>query len=269
MPKTNTSRTVFQAAGEGTYKLYEDTATIFRFIGEVSSALWESVRKPAKVKWKETLYYMDISGSDALPIISLMGFLVGIILAFQAVVQLEKFGADSFVTDLVAITIVKELGPLIVAVIVAGRSGSAFAAEIGTMKVNDELDALVTMGFVPTRFVVVPKVLATIAIMPMLTIFSSIFGILGGMSITYFQLGISLPESYHRTIDVVEPSALFQGLVKSFVFGIIISAVGCMRGFEAKKDAQGVGRASTSAVVTGIFLIIIADALVTAIFSIR
>ena len=261
------SRNLFQAMGDGGYKFFTDCRGMAAFFGELGSALWSAARNPRKVKWRETFYYMDICGSDAFPIISLLGFLIGVILAFQAIVQLKRFGADAFVVDLVGVTIIKELGPLVVAIIVAGRSGSAFAAEIGTMKVSEEIDAMITMGFVPSRFIIVPKVLSLIVILPLLTIFADIAGIIGGMTITYCQLEISIPESYYRTLEVVTPNGLTQGFVKSIVFALIISSIGCMRGFEAKNDAQGVGRASTSAVVSAVFIIIIADALVTAIFT--
>lgn len=261
------SRSVFLTLGNAGHKFFCDCRDALAFLGELGAALAYAARNPRKVKWRETFYYMDVSGSDALPIIALLGFLVGIILAFQAVVQLQRFGVDSFVVDLVGVTIIRELGPLMVAIVVAGRSGSAFASEIGTMKVSEEIDAMVTMGFVPSRFVIVPKVLALITVMPLLTIFADIAGVAGGMAVAYFKLDISLRESYYRTLDVVNPIGITQGLIKSIIFAIIISTIGCMRGFQSKNDAQGVGRASTSAVVSGIFLIIIADALITALFS--
>ncbi len=262
----NTSRSIFQALGDGACTFWDDSCSMVGFMGELVSAIGSAIRHPRRVKWRETFYYMDVSGSDALPIICLMGFLIGLILAFQAVMQLQRFGIDEYVVDLVGVTIVRELGPLMVAVIIAGRSGSAFAAEIGTMKVSEEIDAMVTMGLVPSRFVIIPKVLAMLIIMPLLTIFADIAGVIGGMSVTYFDLGISIAQAYYRTIEVITPMGLTQGIVKSLVFAVIISAIGCMRGFQAKSDAQSVGRAATSAVVSAVFLIVVADAVVTAIF---
>lgn len=264
---SNGHRSVFQTIGDASLTFAKDCYSVMGFTGELIFALGYAIRHPHKIRWRETLYYMDSGGSNAVPIITLMGFLIGVILAFQAIVQLKSFGVDSIVIDLVAVTIVKELGPLVVAVILAGRSGSAFAAEIGTMKVSEEVDAMITMGFIPSRFIIVPKVLATIAVLPLLTIFADIAGIIGGMTIAYSQLEISVQESYYRTLEVLRPNALMQGLVKSIIFALIISAIGCMRGFDAKNDAQGVGRATTSAVVSAIFIIIIADALVTALFT--
>jgi phospholipid/cholesterol/gamma-HCH transport system permease protein len=263
------SRSIFQALGDGGSKLLDDFRDLMLFTGEIGAALFYAAKNPRKIKWRDTFYYMDVSGSDALPIICLLGFLVGVILAFQAVVQLSRFGVNSYVVDLVGATIVRELGPLMVAIVIAGRSGSAFASEIGTMKVSQEIDAMVTMGFVPSRFIIVPKVLALLIIMPMLTIFADIFGIIGGMTVALVKVGISLRESFYKTLDVVTPCDLVQGLVKSVVFAAIIACIGCMRGFESGNDAQGVGRASTSAVVSSIFLVIIADALITSLFSLN
>ncbi len=265
----NSSRTIFQALGDGGWKLITDTLAIISFLEELPRAFIEAVKHPRKIKWRDTFYYMDTCGSDALPIVSLLGFLVGIILAFQAVVQLQRFGVGNFVVNLVSVTIVRELGPLMVAIVVAGRSGSAFASEIATMKVSEELDAMVTMGFTTSRFIIVPKVLALFLVMPLLTIFADIAGVAGGITIAYWRVGVSINEAYNATLDAVDPIGLTQGLVKSLIFALLISCIGCMRGLQAKKDAKGVGRASTSAVVSGIFLIIIADALITALFSLK
>jgi len=237
------------------------------FIGELSSALWKVVAKPHKVRWRETIYYMDMCGSDALPISILICFLMGLILGFQGAIQLQKYGGDIFLADGVGLSIVKELGPLMVAMICTGRAGSAFAAEIGTMKVSEEIDALITMGFIPSRFLVVPKVIALVFVMPILTIFGDIVGIVGGMTVGYFKLGIPIISYYNRTLVAIDINHFAESMTKSAVFALIIAAVGCMRGFEAKNDAQGVGRAATSAVVTSIFLLIVADTLLTIIFS--
>ena len=239
-----------------------------KFTGDMTLAFADAIRHPGKIKWRTTTYYMDICGSNAVPIISLLGLLVGVILAFQAIVQLGRYGVESYVVNLVGTVIVTELGPLITAIVLAGRSGSAFAAEIGSMKAAEEIDAMITMGFDPNRFLIVPKVIAMLIITPGLTIFSDVCGIIGGLLIVCTKLNFSVAEYYFKTIEVVKPIDLFQGLFKSLFFAVIIASIGCLKGFDATKDAQGVGRAATSAVVTAIFLIIIADAILTSLFSI-
>jgi phospholipid/cholesterol/gamma-HCH transport system permease protein len=259
---------LFLQVGNGICIVCREAKVMLAFTGELLQALTDAVRNPRKIKWQTTFYYMDKSGSDAVPIISLLGFLVGVILAFQAIVQLSRYGVESYVVNLVGTVIVTELSPLITAIVLAGRSGSAFAAEIGTMKATEEIDAMVTMGFDPPRYLVVPKVLAMLVIMPCLTIFSDICGILGGMVITCSKLDLSATEYYFKTLEVIQPVDLVQGLFKSLFFAVIIAAVGCMKGLDAGKDAQGVGKASTSAVISAIFMIIVADAIITAAFSI-
>jgi phospholipid/cholesterol/gamma-HCH transport system permease protein len=210
---------------------------------------------------------MDMCGSDALPIVTMICFLMGLILGFQTAVQMHKYGGDIFTADLVGFSITKELGPLMVAVIATGRAGSAFAAEIGTMKVSEEIDAMETMGLVTSRFLIMPKMIAMIMVIPILTVFGDIAGLFGGFLVGWLKLGIPPVAYYNRTILVLTPMTFVLGLVKSAVFAFLIAAVGCMRGFEAGSDAKGVGRSATSAVVSGIFLIVIADALLTFLFT--
>jgi phospholipid/cholesterol/gamma-HCH transport system permease protein len=181
---------------------------------------------------------------------------------------MRKLGGDVFMPDLVAMAICMELGPLMVAMICTGRAGSAFAAEIGTMKVSEEVDALVTMGLEPTRFLIIPKVLALVVAMPLLTIIGDVMGILGGMTVGQLVLNMSPTAYLSRTVQALSFDAVFEGLLKSVVFAVLIAGVGCMRGLQAKNSAQSVGRSTTSAVVSGIFLVIIADTLLTIIFSI-
>jgi phospholipid/cholesterol/gamma-HCH transport system permease protein len=210
---------------------------------------------------------MDMCGADALPIISVICFLMGLILGFQGALQLQKIGTDIFLADGVGLSIIKELGPLMVAMIATGRAGSAFAAEIGTMKVGEEISAMTTFGFVPSRFLFVPKLIAMVTVMPILTIFGDFIGITGGLAVGYFKLGIPVTPYINRTIYALQNIHLAESLAKSVVFAILITVVGCVKGFESDEDAQGVGRAATSAVVTSIFLIVVADTLLTVLFS--
>ena len=246
----------------------KDCVNTLSFVGEDFIALIYAVFHPRNVRWRETFYYMDSCGSDALPIVVVVGFLLGLVLALQGAIQLTHLGAQDMVINLVVLALVKELGPIMIAVVATGRAGSAFAAEIGTMKVTEEVDAMVTMGFSPVRFLVIPKVIALMIVLPLLTIFGDIAGIVGGMFVTYFKLGISIPETFHKILELITFSAYMQGFLKSIVFALLIAGVGCMRGFEASGDAQSVGRSTTSAVVSGIFLIAIANTIITIFFTI-
>jgi phospholipid/cholesterol/gamma-HCH transport system permease protein len=236
------------------------------FIGEIVIGLIEAARHPSRIRWDDTWMYMLRSGRDALPIVSLISFLMGLITAFQAAVQLRQFGADIYIANLVGLSITRELGPLMTAIIAAGRSGAAFAAEIGTMKVSEEVDALAAMGLDRTRFLVTPKVLALVFMLPALTLYADLVGILGGLVVAS---GLDIPaEVYFRQMSLYMTMwDVNSGLIKSFVFAILIATVGCLRGFQAREGAESVGRITTSAIVSGIFSIIVADAVFTVLFN--
>jgi phospholipid/cholesterol/gamma-HCH transport system permease protein len=206
---------------------------------------------------------MDKSGADGVPIVMMICFLMGLILAFQGIAQMGKFGLQIYVADLVGLAIVRELGPLLVAMICIGRAGSAYAAELGTMNVSEEIDAMNTMGLKPARFLVIPKIIALTLVVPMLVLIGDISGIVGGVIIGVSTSDISLTEYMNRTLESLIPWNIGETLIKGFIFAVIIAAVGCFRGFEADKDAKGVGKAATSSVVSGIFLVIVADFFVT------
>jgi len=261
------SSSAIEFIGDASLRFARDCVNMLAFIGELSAATVEAFRHPRRIRWRETLYYMDMCGSDALPIVMLICFLMGLILGFQSAIQMHKFGTDIYVADLVGLSIVKELGPLMVAMIAIGRAGSAFAAEIGTMKVSEEIDAMVTMGLVPSRFLIIPKLIAMLIVMPLLTVFGNMAGIFGGFVVGCGKLGIPVVAYYNRTLVALTITNFSLGLVKSLVFAFLIAAVGCMRGFESRMDAQGVGRSATSAVVSGIFLVVVADAVLTVLFS--
>jgi phospholipid/cholesterol/gamma-HCH transport system permease protein len=237
----------------------QDIARSITFGG---SLIWEivlSVLRPSSVRWKDVLLYMKKVGVDGLPILGLISYLLGLIIAFMSSLQLKQFGANMYVASLVAIAMVRELGPIMTAILVAGRSGSAFAAEIGTMKVNEEIDALVTMGFDPVRFLAIPKVFASILVVPLLTFFSDLFGILGGMTVGVLGLDLTIHTYTELTSWALEVFDVVSGVVKSMVFAVLIAGIGCQRGFQASGGAEAVGNATTSAVVAGLFLIIVAD----------
>ena len=238
----------------------------FVYIGTLVEGVALAIRRPGTVRGRDLRLYMNRTGFEALPIVALICFLVGVIIAFQSAVQLKQFGADLYVADAVAVAIATELGPLMTAIIMAGRSGSAFAAEIGTMKVNEEVDALRTMGLDETRFLVIPKVLALCAMMPLLVTFAIFCGVLGGMLIGVTSVGLPMNVYLHETVESLRLWSVAQGFIKAECYAIVIAAVGCLRGLRTQTGAQGVGLSATSAVVTSIFLIIVVDAVLTVFF---
>jgi len=228
------------------------------FIGETSSALWFAITHPHRVRWKDVWYICEQVGVNALPIVALISFLLGIILAFQSAVPMRQFGAEIFVADLVGLSILRELGPLMTAILLAGRSGAAFAAEIGTMKVNEELNALTTMGLDPVRFLVVPRIIAALLMMPLLVIFSDLIGILGG-ALTMISFNIPISAFLHEVDSLVDVKDLLAGLAKAPVFAILIAGIGCLRGLQTQTGASAVGISATRAVVSAIILLVVVD----------
>lgn len=247
--------------GDVSRSFYTGLRVVLMFIGDITRISGHLIRHPQKMRWNDVFYYMNLCGSQALPIVAMICLLMGLIMGFQGAVLLRTYGAELYIVDLVGFTILKEMGPLMVAMISTGRAGSAFAAEIGTMKINEEISALATMGIEPSRMLVIPKLLAMIVVIPLLTVFGAVCGILGGFLVGSGLMGIPAAAYYNRTVQVLTLSAFNIGIIKSLVFAVIISLVGCFRGFQASADAQGVGRATTSSVVVSIFLIVVADAL--------
>ena len=236
------------------------------FVGETVITLITSVFKPSRIRLWDMTRTMERAGVEALPIVALISLLMGLIMGFQAAVQLRQFGANIFVADLVGLSIVRELGPLMTAIILAGRSGSAFAAEIGSMKISEEIDALVTMGINPVQFLVVPKILATVIVLPCLTLFADIIGIAGGLVVGVASLDLTVHSYMNETYKALATWDVISGLVKSVTFAVLVAGIGCLRGFQVEGGADSVGRMTTSAVVSGIFLIISADAIFTILF---
>ncbi len=232
------------------------------------AAYWTFVAplKGRGLKWGGAIHQMVLAGVNSIPIVCLISVFMGIILALQGAYQLQKFGAGYYVTALVGVSMTRELGPLITAIIIAGRSGSAFAAEIGTMKVSEEIDALEAMGLNSVKYLVVPKYLAMLVMMPCLTVLSDLSGILGGGIFEVYQLDQTFVMFLLATRDALDMRDIWTGLIKSLVFGMVIAKVGCYEGFSVRGGAEGVGKATTSSVVVSIFLIIFADVLFTALF---
>ena len=220
----------------------------------------------SRLRWNNTVRHMAVVGVDALPVVCLIAGFVGLIMALQGAYELKKFGALQYVVSLVGVSMTRELAPLMTAIIIIGRSGSSFAAEIGTMTVTDEVDALRTMALEPVDFLLVPKFVAMMVMMPCLTIAADTAGILGGAVFTYASLGMGLRTYLSTTVEVLLLRDVITGLIKSLAFGMIIVQVGCFEGFNVRGGPEGVGRATTRAVVQSIFLVILADLMITAFF---
>ena len=237
------------------------------FLGESALTLITGLRHPARLRWRPVLYNIRTAGFDALPIVGLLSFLLGIVVAYQGADQLRRYGANIFVADLVGLSMLREFAPLITAIIIAGRSGSAYAAQIGTMAVTEEIDAMRTIGIAPMELLVLPKIIALVIAMPLLTVFADALGVAGGMLMARAQLGVTFPEFLDRFSKAVSITAYMVGIGKAPVFAAIIAVVGCYQGFRTEGGADQVGRQTTRSVVQSIFLVIVADALFSVAFS--
>jgi phospholipid/cholesterol/gamma-HCH transport system permease protein len=253
--------------GRHTWDVIANIRDAVTFVGDLVYAVAQAFRHPLRIRWRDTVGYMLRCGADAVGIVLLICFLMGLILGFQAALQLHTFGADIMVADLVGLSITKELGPLMVAMICTGRAGSAFAAEIGTMKVSEEVDAMATMGLDVNRFLIFPKIFALFLVMPLLAIFGDIAGVFGGLLVGHFMLDLPVVAYWQQTVTVIGIWEVSEGLIKSGLFALLIAGVGCYRGLRTDGGAEGVGAATTSAVVSGIFLVIVADSFMTFLFT--
>jgi len=251
--------------GRASFKVWKDVQVLIAFVGELSVGLLDAAAHPRRIRWKDMLLTAELAGVNALPIIALIGFLLGLIMAFQAAIPMRQFGADIFVANLIGLSMVRELGPLITAILLAGRSASAFAAELGTMKVREEIDALTTMGLDPLRFLAVPRVIAAVAMTPLLAVFANLFGLIGG-AVVMLSLGFTLTTYVNQILLSVDVGDLLGGLFKSVVFGMIVAAIGCLRGLQTQTGASAVGISTTRAVVSGIVLIAIVDGIFAVVY---
>jgi phospholipid/cholesterol/gamma-HCH transport system permease protein len=245
--------------GEVTLRLFGDFVVFMTFLGELLTAVVYSITHPRSLRWEEVFFYMKRAGVDGLPIVGLINLLLGFVIGIMASEQLSQYEFNVFLGSLVAIAMVKEFGPIMTAILVAGRSGSAFAAEIGTMKVNEEVDALVTMGFDPMRFLAIPKVIAMIIVLPLLTLYADFLGIMGGLVVGMTSLGLAPYTYFHEIPGSITIFDVLTSLVKTGVFALIISGIGCQKGFQVRGGAEAVGKTTTSAAVSSIFLIIVVD----------
>jgi len=250
------------------------TLRLLEYLGGVSRQTkdgfyWTFVApfRGGRMRWGSAIHQMVVAGVNALPVVCLIAFFIGLIMAFQGAYEMRKFGAMRYVVDLVGVSITRELGPLMTAIIVIGRSGSAFAAELGTMKVSEEVDALVTMGLNPVNFLLVPKFLAMMVMMPCLTTIADLMGILGGAAFAYSsELGMGLQQYLLATANTLVMRDVITGLIKSIMFGMVIVQIGCYEGFTVTGGPEGVGRSTTASVVISIFTVIVVDVIFTAFF---
>jgi phospholipid/cholesterol/gamma-HCH transport system permease protein len=262
LSKSEHQAPLFRRAAEQTGKalvdFLQEMHSQISFTGEICVKLTNTLFHLGSLRWKDTFLIAEKSGANAVGITALLGFLIGVILAFQSAVAMGKYGAEIYVADLVVIVIFRELGPLLTAFVLAARTGSAFAAEIGTMKVNEEIDALTTMGLEPVRFLVIPRILAAVFITPLLTMFNNLCGIIG-CGLVMLSLGFSPITLMNQIQGAGNLTDLFGGLAKTFIFGFLIAGIGCLRGLKTKTGASAVGDSATQAVVSSIIAIVIVD----------
>lgn len=253
--------------GETTVELARGLPEMLRFVGEAIIALSRMLRGKAQFRASDLYLVIQQVGPDALPIVSLISFLVGVILAYMGAMQLAQFGAQIFIADLVGIGMVREIGALMTGVIVAGRTGAAFAAELGTMQVNEEIDAFKTLGISPIEFLVLPRLLALTLMMPLLTLYSGIVGVFAGLFVCSITFDIGIFEYFHQTMRALDIRQFLIGMFKGTIYGSLVALAGCLRGIQCGRSAQAVGQATTSAVVTGILFIVIAASALTIVFQ--
>jgi len=252
--------------GRATVEVREEAKAILDFLGSMVLAAVTLVRHPRAGNWKEVAPLCETAGANAVPIVLLINFLVGFVMAFQSARQLKMFGANIYVADLVGISLTRELAPLMTAIIVCGRSGAGFAAELGSMKVNEEIDALRTLGLTPFGWLVVPRVAALILVVPLLTLFADFVGIVGGLLVGLIDLDLTAQGYFIETLTAVHGWDVITGLLKSLVFAVAIALIACQQGFATTGGAEGVGKRTTSTVVTSLFAVVIIDALFTVVF---
>ena len=253
--------------GERTWAHLEQVIGFLGFLGEAAVAAARLVRNPRRLRWQALLTAIEDAGSDALPIVGLLSFLIGVVVAYQGGQLLKTYGANIFIVDMVTLTMVREMAPLIVAIIVAGRTGSAYTAQIGTMQVTEEVDALRTIGIHPIDLLVLPKLLALLVALPLLTLFADVLSVFGGMLVAWWLLDLSLFDFAERIPAVLSWRSLLVGVGKAPLFALIIALVGCFQGFQVRGGADSVGRQTTVSVVQSIFLVIIVDAILVVNFG--
>lgn len=251
---------IFFLVGKNFYDSFNTLLAFFSFLGGATKSFLNILIHPLSWRFKATLFHMEKNGLNAIPIVTLTSLLIGVVIAFQGAVQLQKFGANIFIVEMIGISATRELAPLIVAIVIAGRSASAYTAELGVMKITQEVDAMRTLGFSPWDFLILPRVVALVCVLPLLVIFADFVSVFGGMIVAKTQLDISFFEFVNRFKQTVALKHILIGLAKAPIFGWIIATIGCFRGFEIDSSTQSVGKYTTISVVNAIFWVIAFDA---------
>ncbi len=255
--------------GRATMHAYTQGVSMLGYLGRVTVETGEAIAKPKhNLRLAAMFHQVEETGINALPIVGLLSFLIGIVLAYQGADQLKRFGAEVFTINLLGVGLLREIGGLITAIIVAGRSGSAFTAQIGTMRVNEEIDAMQTMGLNTVDTLVLPRIIGLVIALPLLTFYADIMGLIGGAFMCYFDLGLTIPVFLRQLQQAVTPATFMVGMIKAPVFAFVIALVGCYEGFQVERNAASVGQLTTRSVVEGIFLVIVLDAAFSVMFSV-
>ena len=262
------SESFLTSVGLATQNVWVQAKEISHFVGECVLSSVRLVRTPRKFRWADCLEEMQHCGAMALPIVSLVSFLVGVTLAYTGAIVLRLYGGDIYIADLIGLSMVREMGAVMTAVVVAGRTGAAFAATLGNMKANEEIDALEVLGIPTVQFLVLPRMLALAVMMPLLALYANALGIFGGMTVARGLLSIPPTAYWVEMLTIIDLSDISTGVIKAVAFGLIIGLAGCLRGLQAERSAMGVGRAATSAVVTALLLLVVADAIFAVAFNI-
>ncbi len=258
----------FPRVGSSAIELWQSTRELLAFIGEASIVFFKLLIGKASFRRTDLVLFIQQCGADALGIVTLISLLVGLILAFVGAVQLMMFGAQIYVADLVGIAMVRVMGAVMVGIVMAGRTGAAFAAQLGTMQGNEEIDALKTMGVSPMEFLVLPRMLALILMMPLLCVYADLMGVFGGLIVGVAVLDIGLLQYINQTTAAMKLSYFFIGIIQATVFGVLVALAGCLRGMQCGRSASAVGEATTSAVVTSIVAIIVATGIITVVCNV-
>ena len=267
-PRKPPHQSALARLGRGTVDVLDEVSAMLSFVGETAIALAGCVTHPARMRWRVILHNLQSAGFSALPIVGLLAFMLGTVVAYQGASQLRRYGADIFVVDLISLSMLREFSPLITAIIVAGRSGSAYTAQIGTMAVTEELDAMRTIGIAPLDQLVLPKIFALLLALPLLTVYADVLGVLGGMIMARAQLGVGFGDFFEHVRSAITLTDYLVGVGKAPVFAAIIALIGCFQGFRTRGGADSVGRQTTRSVVHSIFLVIVTDGLFSVAFSI-
>ena len=257
----------FESLGRAVWQNWQGLMQFIHFVGEATYHFLQILIHPSLFRFGTTVKHIETSGLKALPIIGLTAFLIGLVIAYQSAEQLARFGANIFIVEMVSISIFRELAPMISAIVVAGRSASAYTAEIGTMKITEEIDAMRTMGFEPQQFLVLPRMIALIISMPLIVFFADMVGIFGGMMIARFDLGITFSEFMARLQTEVPLKHVLIGLIKAPFFGFVIAAIGAFRGFQVTGSTDSIGHYTTVSVVNAIFWVIASNALISVLLT--